>query len=74
MGPPFSESSNGASVGDTPCKIGRLNHRGVRLAIHCAIGRWRAPRQGCSSFSPDVEGRSPEDSGLRRVGVTQRPR
>ncbi len=24
-----------------------------------------APRQGCPFFSPDVEGRSPEDSGLR---------
>ena len=24
-----------------------------------------APRQGCPLFSPDVEGRSPEDSGLR---------
>ena len=32
-----------------------------------------APRQGCPFFSPDVEGRSPEDSGLRWGSIPATP-
>ena len=32
-----------------------------------------APRQGCPLFSPDVEGRSPEDSGLRWGSIPATP-
>ena len=38
------------------------------------IARLVTPRQGCSLFRPDVEGRSPEDSGKEDVGKDIRPR
>ena len=46
----------------------------IRSATHNKRISGVAPRLGGSSFSPDVEGRSPEDSGLRWVSVTQRLR
>ena len=45
---------------------GRHPDRGESCVAESSGGkrRQKAPRQGCSLFSPDVEGRSPEDSGL----------
>ena len=45
--------------------------------VSCAVRPVRlgseAPRQGCPFFSPDVEGRSPEDSGLRWGSIPATP-